>query len=192
MVLQGGPEVPKWLPEVLPRRQNGHPRCSRGAKMAPRMSKRRHQASPMAIPRSQKGPAAEGVALKIFSGSEDFQQHVWRLVSFCASCAHFMKTTSLINCPTQVCVKRNISATYTPILEQKRHRWDVLNQHLNKKQNCSGRVTRKTMERIILFIENGMRVHFWWPSNCHSWLQMLINCHEWQLNCNGLSLIAIQ
>ena len=33
--------------------------------MAPRMSKRRHQGPQMAIPRSQKGPAAEGVALKI-------------------------------------------------------------------------------------------------------------------------------
>ena len=62
-----------WSSRVVPRCQNGLPRCSRDAKMAPRMSKRMaprmskrmHQGSPMAIPRSQKGPAAEGVALKI-------------------------------------------------------------------------------------------------------------------------------
>ena len=67
IVPQGGPEVPKWLPKVLPRCQNCSPRCSRGAKKAPRMSKRRHQGPQMAIPRSQRWPAAEGVALKIRS-----------------------------------------------------------------------------------------------------------------------------
>ena len=41
---QGAPEVLKW---------------------SPRMSKWRHQAPQMATPRNQKGPAAEGVALKI-------------------------------------------------------------------------------------------------------------------------------
>ena len=57
--LPGHSMVPKWLPKVLPRRQNGHPRCSRGAKMVPRgapgvqkwgpeMSKRRHRAPQMA------------------------------------------------------------------------------------------------------------------------------------------------
>ena len=44
MAPQGAPEMPKW---------------------APRMSKRKHQSPQMAIPRSQNGLAAEGVARKI-------------------------------------------------------------------------------------------------------------------------------
>ena len=66
MVLQGGPEVPKWPPKVFRKCQNCFPRWSRDAKMAPRMSKRTHQGPQMATPRSSRGPAAEGVALKIF------------------------------------------------------------------------------------------------------------------------------
>ena len=65
MVLQGGPEVPKLFPKVLPRRQNGHPRCSRAAKMitqdapgmpklCPEMLKRRHQALQMASEEKKK------------------------------------------------------------------------------------------------------------------------------------------
>ena len=44
MAPKGAPEVPKW---------------------SPTMSKWRHQALQMATPRSQRGPAAEGVALKV-------------------------------------------------------------------------------------------------------------------------------
>ena len=63
MVLQGSPEVPKWPPKVLPRCQNGSPRCSRDEKMAPRMSKRKHRGSQM-VPkwrsREAKGGKKEG------------------------------------------------------------------------------------------------------------------------------------
>ena len=51
MVLQGGPEVLTWSPE---------------------MSKWKHQAYQMATPRSQKGPAAEGVAVKIMDEKNGF------------------------------------------------------------------------------------------------------------------------
>ena len=55
MASQGAPEVPK----------------------SPRMSKRRHRDPQMAIPRSQSGLAAEGVALKIIS-----VQSFWNLPFF--------------------------------------------------------------------------------------------------------------
>ena len=55
MVLQGGPEVPKWSPKMRPRCQNGPPEFQNGDTKPPKDN-----------PRSQKGPAAEGVALKIF------------------------------------------------------------------------------------------------------------------------------
>ena len=54
MVLQGGPEVPKWPTD-----------CARGAKMVPQNVKMETPSLPNNNPRSQKGPAAEGVALKI-------------------------------------------------------------------------------------------------------------------------------
>ncbi len=56
MVLQGGPEVPKWSARVLP-----------GAKMVPKNVKMEAPSPQMATPRSQKRPAAEGVALKMIS-----------------------------------------------------------------------------------------------------------------------------
>ena len=36
MVLQRGPEVPEWLPRVLPKCKDGPLGCSRGGKMVPR------------------------------------------------------------------------------------------------------------------------------------------------------------
>ena len=54
MVLQGGPEMPKWPPRVLPRCQNG----SQNVKMET-------PSTPNGNPEEPKGPAAEGVALKI-------------------------------------------------------------------------------------------------------------------------------
>ena len=57
MVLQGVPEVPKKSPGI---------------------SKWRHQAPYMATPRSQKGPAAEGVALKKFAAPPQGEQGVIR------------------------------------------------------------------------------------------------------------------
>ena len=51
-----------WSSRGVPRCQNGRPGCSRGIKM---VSKWKHGAPQMTTPRSQKGPAAEGVALKV-------------------------------------------------------------------------------------------------------------------------------
>ena len=63
MASQGTSEVAKWLPKVFPK-----------ARKAPSMSKRKHQDPQMPIPRSQsgqdvkeRGPAAEGVALRLIS-----------------------------------------------------------------------------------------------------------------------------
>ena len=69
MVLQGRPEVLKWLPKVLPWRQNGITRCFRDTKMVsqgapgvhklyPEMSKRKHRAFQMA-PKAKKTWDAE-------------------------------------------------------------------------------------------------------------------------------------
>ena len=55
--LQRGPEVPRC--------QNGPPGCSRGEKMVSQNIKMEAPSPQMATPRSQKGPAAEGAALKI-------------------------------------------------------------------------------------------------------------------------------
>ena len=74
MVLQGGPKVPTWPPKVLPRWQNGPPRCSRGAKICSQIV---HQAPKMVIPGSQQGPAAESVALKILVGTSAFGSVAW-------------------------------------------------------------------------------------------------------------------
>ena len=60
MVLQGGPEVPKWLPKVLPRCQNGSQNVR---KDAPRPRPNGDPAKPKGA--KKKGPAAEGVAFKI-------------------------------------------------------------------------------------------------------------------------------
>ena len=54
MVLQGGPEVPKWPPG-----------CARGAKMVSQNVEMDAPSLPNGNPRSQKWPATEGVALKI-------------------------------------------------------------------------------------------------------------------------------
>ena len=55
MVLQGGPEVPKLFPRVLPRCQNGLPACKNGGTEHPTWQ-------PWG---NKKGAAAEDVALKI-------------------------------------------------------------------------------------------------------------------------------
>ena len=63
MASQGAPELPKWLPKALPKCQNSSQNVKKEIPRPPNGLK-------MAIPRSQrgqqnKGPAAEGVALKI-------------------------------------------------------------------------------------------------------------------------------
>ena len=46
MASQDAPEVPKWLPKVLPKYQNRFPRCSRDAKMESQNTKKKAPSSP--------------------------------------------------------------------------------------------------------------------------------------------------
>ena len=54
-----------WSSRVAPRCKNGFPGCAQGAKMVPQNVKMEAPSPLNGNPRSQKGPAAEGVALKI-------------------------------------------------------------------------------------------------------------------------------
>ena len=71
-VLQSGPEMPKCFPRVLPRCQNGPQGITLEAPNPPNSNRQKLKGShcfqpslPNGNPRSQKGPAAEGVAHKI-------------------------------------------------------------------------------------------------------------------------------
>ena len=71
MVLQGGPEVPKWTRRVLPRCQNGLLGFQNGSAEPPKWQLR-----------GAKGPAAEGVPLNIFRF-----RHVWGISTSICDCS---------------------------------------------------------------------------------------------------------